>query len=408
MPYASVISRIAHKIYDEAPSLIPESPWWAHLSPDFHSTPEDFDLRLRDKLAVETTQAIDVLIRTGGASAVGALALPVGYNPLELRATLRDRKLYRCDVPGDPKRFFKRPPRGVEIQEHEPTWPWFKPENGRCVDLSFESPYRPFNPRIRKRYTRNAGNRTAHARYWQHNDGGRPTIIAIHGFGADPHWLNEWFFALPWFYKIGADVLLFTLPFHGARQSRLSPFSGYGFFAGGVAGINEAFGQAIFDLRIFMDHLMERRGVEQIGVTGVSLGGHTTALLASVDDRIAFAIPNVPVTSIPDLVLEWWPIGPLIKYMSRVMRLSIVEIRALMAISCPLSYAPLIPKKRRLIIGGVGDRLAPPKHSRLLWDHWDRCNIHWFPGSHVIHLDRGAYLRHMASFMTDAGFLSRA
>jgi hypothetical protein len=59
-----------------------------------------------------------------------------------------------------------------------------------------------------------------------------------------------------------------------------------------------------------------------------------------------------------------------------------------------------------MIIGGVGDRMAPPKHSRLLWDHWDRCRIHWFPGNHLIHLDRGDYLDQMHRFLREIDFLA--
>ncbi len=46
-----------------------------------------------------------------------------------------------------------------------------------------------------------------------------------------------------------------------------------------------------------------------------------------------------------------------------------------------------------MVIAGAGDRLAPPKHVRLLWGHWDRPRIHWFPGNHLVHLDKGKYLR---------------
>jgi hypothetical protein len=34
----------------------------------------------------------------------------------------------------------------------------------------------------------------------------------------------------------------------------------------------------------------------------------------------------------------------------------------------PLNYAPLVPKDRRLIIAGLGDRLAPPEQAELLWN----------------------------------------
>jgi pimeloyl-ACP methyl ester carboxylesterase len=282
--------------------------------------------------------------------------------------------------------------------------PLFRPRDGACLDLRFESPYVPVNPRIRKNYLRHKKNRTGHARWWRHAKGPRPTIIAIHGFNADLYHLNEWFFAIPWMYRLGFDVMLYTLPFHGPRRTRFSPFSGHGFFAGGIPRINEAFGQSIFDLRILMNHLFDAHRVPRIGTTGVSLGGFTSALLASVDDRLAFSIPNVPVVSIADLMLEWGPLGPLMRGSLKVLRRGIEDARFLLAVTSPLTYRPLIDHRRLMVIGGVADRLAPPKQTRLLWEHWDRCRLHWFPGNHIMHFDRGAYLREMARFLKGIGF----
>jgi hypothetical protein len=204
---------------------------------------------------------------------------------------------------------------------------------------------------------------------------------------------------------MGCDIVLFTLPFHGPRQSRCSPFSGHGYFSGGPSRLNEAVAQSVYDFRILFEWLQRQRGVEQIGVTGLSLGGFTTAILASVEERLSFAIPNVPVVSLADLVLEWQPIGWLLRAASATMRMDLTDVRRLVAVSCPLTYRPVLPSERLMIVSGVGDRLAPPKHSRLLWDHWGRCRIHWFPGSHIIHMDRGAYLTEMARFMVGRGFL---
>ena len=75
-----------------------------------------------------------------------------------------------------------------------------------------------------------------------------------------------------------------------------------------------------------------------------------------------------------------------------------------MAVHSALTYQPKLPKERLMVIAGAGDRLAPPKHARLLWDHWDRPRIHWFPGNHLLHLDQGKYLKEMASFMREVGF----
>jgi pimeloyl-ACP methyl ester carboxylesterase len=380
------------------------SPWWSSLPVDFAQEPEPFTLRSAEKLQVGVTAASDVVLRTLGACLVGSLALPLGYNPLGLYRSLRDRELYVDLVrDGDPDRFYPAPPRGVPMLRRKARHPLFSPDDGDCEDVRIESPFVPLNPRERSSYLAHAANRYAHARHWRHRRGPRSTVIAIHGFSADLYHFNEWFFSIPWLYQAGFDVLLVTLPFHGVRRTRFSPFSGHGFFAGGTNRINEAFGQAIFDLRIFLDALLDS-GVPQVGVTGMSLGGLTTSLFASVERRLAFAIPNVPVVSIADLVLEWEPISSVIRAALFAVGKDVRAAREMLAPSSPLSFSPRLARERLFIIGGVGDRLAPPRHARLLWDHWGRPRMHWFPGSHVLHLDRGEYFRAMRRFFGDVGF----
>ncbi len=405
MSERTVVSRIVHGGAYHPPLLVGTGPWWERLPEDFPRRPEHFDLRARDRAQVTASAAGDVVLRTVGACLVGSLALPLGYHPGQIKRALADRDFYGALADsGDPTRFFHAPPGGVRVEARHAGLTRFRPKDGRCLDLRFTSPFEPVNPRERRAYLRHKKNRTAHLRYWSHRDGPRPTILAIHGFSADLYLLNEWFFALPWLYSIGYDVALFTLPFHGARQTRYSAFSGHGFFAGGVARINEAFGQAVLDFRIFVDHLMRERGVPRVGVTGVSLGGFTSALLAATEPRLSFAIPNVPLVSVPDLVLEWQPIGLALRGALKALGQSVADARRMLAVTSPLTYKPLLPRERLMVIGGVGDRLAPPKHSRLLAEHWGHCGLYWFPGSHLVHFDRGEYLRHTARFLRDIGF----
>ncbi len=407
MTESSVVSRIAHESCLRAPPLLAQGHWWEELDRDFARRPEGFDLAFADRAKVGAAATFDRAIRTASASMISSMAIPVGYNPVELRRALRDAHFYAgMAESGDPKHFFVTPPSGVTVRAEKGRWlPRFEPLDGTCEALSFDSPFEPVNPSQRKRYLRHRRNRVAHARMLRHRDGPRPTIVAIHGFTADWYLINEWFFALPWFYRMGCDIVLFTLPFHGPRQTRFSPFSGHGYFAGGPSRMNEAVAQSVFDFRILLEWLQRERGVEQVGVTGLSLGGFTSAMLASVEDRLSFAIPNVPVVSFADLVLEWQPIGWMLRAALATMGLDLSDARRLVAVSCPLSYAPALEPDRLMIVSGVGDRLAPPKHSRVLWDHWNRCRIHWFPGSHIIHMDRGAYLVEMARFMVGLGFL---
>ena len=64
--------------------------------------------------------------------------------------------------------------------------------------------------------------------------------------------------------------------------------------------------QAVHDFRSVLDYL-EYTGVDRIALTGMSLGGYTSALIASVDDRIQAVIPNVPVVTPEPAFDDWFP-----------------------------------------------------------------------------------------------------
>ncbi|MFO0559693.1 MAG: hypothetical protein U0269_16865 [Polyangiales bacterium] len=401
----SVRSRLAPSSHQALLAGDPSTPWWQRLDAEFYRAEDPFELDRRDRLRVGLTAALDVAVRTVGSAAVGAIAIPSGYGPRALAESMDDLPLYAAAADcGDPARFFRRPPKGVAIRRRRPWRPYFDPRDGTVEDLEFESPYIPFNPRVRESHAKDRANNVARARYWRHNGAARPTVLALHGFVIDPYWINEWFVALPWFYKRGYDVLAVTLPYHGRRQSRFSLFSGQGFFGRGLSALNEAFGQAVCDIRVFMDHLLDNERSPRVGITGVSLGGYTSALVASVDERLSFALPNVPVGSVADLMCEWQPMASAVWALLEKNGRTVRDLRHMLAVHNPLSWQPLLSKQRRFIVGGAGDRLAPPKHARLLWEHWDHCGIHWFPGSHLLHLDRGDYLREIRSFFDEIAF----
>ena len=402
---AESVSRVANETYSHTRKIMPQQPWWNYLESSFHKFPDDFELDLRTDSLVQGTAVGDVMLRTAAASLLSSLALPFSLWPAHLKHDASTFDYYQgLADSGDANTNFPRPNFDVsKVRWQESGLFRFRPESGSANLLSFESPYLPKLPSVRERFLKNHRNRTAYAQYWRHNNGPRPTICLIHGFMADPYWLNRKFFALPWFYAQGYDILLYTLPHHGRRQQMTAPFSGHGFFANGIAGVNEAMFQAVHDFRIFID-LLQANGVKNIGVTGISLGGYTTALLASVEERLQFAIPNVPLASMVDTMLEWFPMSAYIKAVMKATGTSVHEARHWTAVHSALTYKPKLEKERLMIIAGAGDRLASPKHARLLWDHWDRPNIHWFPGNHIIHLDKGKYLKEMVRFMKDIGF----
>lgn len=402
---STIVSRVANETYSHGRRVMPAQPWWNHLESNFHKFPDDFELGLKTELMVNASALVDHLAGLVGGTMLGSTVIPSSLRRGKLRRDMSMMDFYRdlADAK-DPAGFFARPDSStVEIQRTPVGNLSFLPDDGACELLTFDSPFETVHPDLQKDFRKNKRTMTAAAQHWTHRDGPRPTICVIHGFMADPYWLNRRFFALPWFYKQGYDILLYTLPHHGSRRSGFSLFSGQGMFGGGIANLNESMALAVHDFRVFMDYL-ENRGVDKIGVTGISLGGYTSALLAAVDDRLQFSIPNVPVASIVDLILGMFPANLPVKALLKATDTSVSEARHMLAVHTPLTYKPLLPKNRRMVIAGAGDRLAPPKHARLLWEHWDRPGIHWFPGNHLMHLDKGRYLKEMVRFMKAIDF----
>ncbi len=401
--HSSIVSRIAHEVLESQPPRIPNGEWWHHL----RNQPEAFQLEAVDYLKVGAAALFDVGLRTAAASVVLAASARRVLQVADVIRDLDDAEKYAALVDaGRAQELYQPPPREVLFHEQRPHSHHYRPREGRCVDLAWQVPFTPHTPRIRERYLAHKRNLIARARYWRHEGAARPTIVLVHGFAAESARFNERFFHVRWLYeKLGLDVVCFILPFHGPRRAENGAYTGQSFVSEGMCWTAEAFRQAVQDFRALLNYLEGQRGAPAVGVSGISLGGYTTALLASLEPRLAFAIPNVPIVSLPDAMLEWNPVSALLKAAMFSAGLSLHDLRHRMAAHSPLSFQPLVPRDRLMIVGGVADRLAPPRHASVLWDHWQRPAIHWFPGNHLIHLKQGEYLRYMAKFLARIGFL---
>lgn len=377
------------------------APWWQRLPEDFYRQVNRTPLDTEHRLKVVASAAFDIGLRSVVGSVVGLAMLPHFLTPARIRRQMEQMQPHRrlADA-GDAEAVFARPQARAPVHELRARLLGYRPGGVNYRLLRFDSFHEPLNPEIKGAYHRCVNNLHAYAQYWFHPDEPRPTLIMIHGFGIDAYWFNAQMFSLRWFYKQGYDILLYTLPFHGYRVARSDWHSGYQLFAGGLPCFNEAIVHAIRDLRVYMDYL-QRRGVRHIGVTGLSLGGYTAALLACVEDRLSFCIPNSPVVSPADLAREWQPMGFFMHWLLRWADVSMPELRHALAVHNPLTYRPKLPGERVLIIGGAGDRLTSPRQVRLLQDHFQGSQLHWFPGNHLMHLQQRKYLRLMKAFMDE-------
>lgn len=375
--------------------------WWETLPLDYHQRPQTTPEDARHPLKVAGSAALDHVLKTGLATAVLAAMAP-NLRPARFRAELDALALYReLATRADPAEVFVMPPRGVPMQREPEHVPELARLGARVQRLSFDSPYQPVSPAVRQAYTARRANRRARAQHWTHPDGPRRTLIFVHGYTLDAYWINRQMFSLRWFFRQGWDILLYTLPFHGSRRELLEPFSGFGYFSRGFAQTNEAMLQAICELRVLINDL-EDAGVPGVGVSGLSLGGYLTALLAGVDERLAFAIPNAAVVSPIDMLMEWSPLRQVFAHLLPRAGLDLPALRHIAAVHSPLTYPPKLPPERLLIIAGAGDRFTAPRYQTLLQRHWKGSHLHWFPGNHVVHLQQRNYLRLMRDFMERA------
>ncbi len=385
----------------DPPLAVPDVPG-ADVPAGAAGLPPRSALSPRQRVVAEASAVGDLALRTWVASLLAATVTPVvlATNVRQTSGSERSNLRFYAELAAehDPAKSFPAPTELPRVSSRRAGRRVERLARGTVDDISFASSFTARNPAMRGRWAALSANNIVHAQHWRHGDGPRPTLCVIHGFMGSSYLANGRFFTLPWYYRSGYDVLLYTLPFHGKRAERLSPFPGFGYFAGGLSGFAEAMAQAVHDFRSIVDYL-RHTGVERIALTGISLGGYTAALVASVDDRLDAVIPNCPVVTPITMFDEWFPANTLVRLGLRLSNIDRDALTAGLSYHCPLNYRPLVPKDRRMIITGLADRMAPPNQAVRLWEHWDHCALHWFPGSHVIHVSQLDYLRRMTSFL---------
>jgi dienelactone hydrolase len=253
-------------------------------------------------------------------------------------------------------------------------------------ELCFESEFEPRDPEVRERYLGVAANRTARALLWRQRASPRPVLILIHGYGMGRPGLDARAFDVPRLHQsLGLDIALVTLPLHGARAAGRR--SGAGFLDAHPLATNAAFEQAIWELRRLCGWL-RAEGAPAVGVHGMSLGGYTAALLASLERGLSCVVPLVPAVSLPAVLGA--SRSPEQRRLREAAGLDDALLAGAWASHDPLRHRPLVAPEGRLILAGLSDRICTPDQVEALWQHWERPSIHWFPGSHLAPFGRRA------------------
>lgn len=290
------------------------------------------------------------------------------------------------------------PPAPAEVSERR-----IAPRAGAAevIELAWPSLYRPSWPAYGEELARYGANGTARARLYRGEGAGRPAVICLHGWGAGQPWIDERAFVIPYLLRIGLDAVLFQLPFHGERAPVQARRSGSLFLTSHLVRTNEAFGQAVHDLRQLAGHLAAR-GAPAVGALGMSLGSYVTALWTGLDRELAFAGALIPAVSMGSL---WWSHGAGSAQQREAQKagVSVDLLDQVFAVHAPLSRPPRLGREQLFIAAAEGDRITPPEQARQLWRHWNQPTAVWLKGGHLAQIDRGQAFRAMRRWLTDLG-----
>jgi pimeloyl-ACP methyl ester carboxylesterase len=268
--------------------------------------------------------------------------------------------------------------------------------NGEVVDLIWPSAFEPsMDSGIGDEYLDHPTNGTAAARLVLHADRPRPAVVLIHGYLGGAYRLEERVWPLAWLFERGLDVALAVLPFHGVRARAGETV----FPSSDVRVTIEGFRQAIGDLRALVAYLCAR-GSRAVGAMGMSLGGYTTGLLATLEPALAFAVPMIPLVSLADFARD---AGRLVGTASQV-ELQHAAIEQVYRVISPLARPSRVAPSRALIIAGEGDRVTPIRHAERLAEHFG-ARIERFHGGHLLQFGRGDAFRAVGRMLGQLGLL---
>jgi pimeloyl-ACP methyl ester carboxylesterase len=269
----------------------------------------------------------------------------------------------------------------------------------RALDLAWASDYQPFLAGMSERYGRTTENHAASARLLGAVEK-RPVAILIHGYMAGSYQVEQRLWPVQRFLRSGYDVAFFTLPFHGVRANaaRRGPPE----FPGADPRFStEGFRQVIADLRNFVAWLREQ-GHPEVGVMGMSLGGYTAALLATVQEGLSFCVPVIPLASLADFAREQGELSaaPTVQAEEHAL------LERIYRVVSPVDRRPLIAPARTMVVAAKADRITPVAHARKLAAHFGSPLVSWH-GGHLLQLGRNAAFRRVETLIRELRAPSR-
>jgi hypothetical protein len=271
--------------------------------------------------------------------------------------------------------------------------------------LTFPSGYEPHPGEPgRDRWLSYEDNRMAHAWVVRTRQPDAPWLVCVHGWGMGSPLMDlRAFRARRLSRELGVNVVVPVLPLHGPRQ-RPGANGGEGFMTIDLIDAAHGLAQAAWDIRSAIRWIRFHDPHARVGLYGLSLGGYTAALTASLEDDLACVIAGIPATDIVDLYRRHSPL----KVRRRALEHGALgpKATAVHRVVSPLVLEPKPERDRRFLFAGIGDRMSTSRQARRLWEHWDRPNMAWYAGGHVGFFWAGQVSRFVEEALAASGLVA--
>ena len=274
---------------------------------------------------------------------------------------------------------------------------WLAPHRVGFTEWNWQSRHPLIFKDVEHEYRSHRDNQTALLRTLNLRIKGKPMAILVNGFSSGHHLMERVAWPMREFHRLGIGVSLFALPFHGPRGHAFPPE----WPQQDTAFTIEGFRQAIWDLQIAIRAIREA-GASHVGVVGMSLGGYTASLLATVTSDLDFVLSYIPICSVPDVMND----NDLVPGTGDIQRTLYEGYREQLVPITPVCRMPKVEPRRVSIISGAFDQLATVRHGQRLADHFGT-ELLTFPGGHILQNRRAQAFRSSLEGFQKAGVLPR-
>ncbi len=252
------------------------------------------------------------------------------------------------------------------------------------LHLQFPTDYEPYaQDPSSARWNEFVENRTVHSWVLQHDEP-RPWVVNVHGAGmGKPRMDLRLFRAHHLHHTLGLNVIQPILPLHGPRSPEGDPGN---YPSESVMHNLHGALQSVNDVRRAIAWVRAQQPGQPIGIQGISMGGFTSALVASLEPDLACAILGVAPVDLVMLLEAHHGTGS-----GYDLRVQNFEAGArLSSMISPLKLTPAVPWQARFMYAGIVDRLVDySDHIAPMIAHWDYPEVLVYDGGHVgIGLDR--------------------